>query len=197
MNKKSDHDEWSKWWSAREVALEKVFGPMADLVRHSPVPFELGEAAGGVADVVYFREHVPNGVLAVTSDLIGRDGQVANALGNYELAICRRGELDWADYLISRMAYYTFRKALNPMDTMDISSIVPKGSTISALLFLELARFRVRGRDAGVLLFMGITADELSACRSGRTASVLDALTEAGQFPFTDLNRFSVLAPTH
>lgn len=196
MSNRRDHGEWAKWWKARESAFEKAFGRMENVIRHSPVPFEAGEAAGGLADVVYFHDHV-DGELAVTSELIGRDGQVQNELGNYELAICRREEKGWGDYMISRMAYYTFKHELNPWDTMDISSIVPKGSTVSALLFLEFARFEVRSRKAGVLLCLGITPDELAACRAGRTTAVVNALNESDYFPYTDLNRPSVTLPAN
>jgi hypothetical protein len=194
MKKIRDHAEMTEWWKARTQAFEAEFGPMDDMVRHSNIPFEMGEAAGGLANVVYFRQHVP-GVLAVTSELIGVDGQVPNGLGNYELAICRRGESEWCDYMISRMAHYTFKQELAHGDVMDIRSIVPSEATVSALLFLEFARFEVKERDAGVLLCLGITPDELAACRGGRTTEVLEALSERDVFPFTDLYRPSVLAP--
>jgi hypothetical protein len=76
---------------------------------------------------------------------------------------------------------------------MDIGSATPEGSTIAALLFLEYARFNVRGKKAGLLLCIGITADELAACRKGRRADVEEALKKAGIYPYTDLYRRSVL----
>jgi len=47
----------------------------------------------------------------------------------------------------------------------------------------------VRGRKAGLLLCIGITADELAACRKGRNVEVEQALKEAGVYPYTDLHR--------
>jgi len=82
---------------------------------------------------------------------------------------------------------------LNPGDTMDIGSAVPKKSTVAGLLFCDYARFKIQGKDAGLLLCLGITADELDACHSGKKPKVLAALKKAGVYPYTDLFRQSVV----
>ena len=76
---------------------------------------------------------------------------------------------------------------------MDIGPATPEGATIAAFLFCEYGRFKVLGRDAGLLLCLGITEDELSACRAGNRSHVESAIKDAGVFPFTDLFRPSVL----
>ena len=129
-------------------------------------PFQFGADAGGVADIVYFKNHL-DGVVSVTSDLIGQKDQVQNDLGNYELMICHRDDEDWGANIISRLAYYTLDAKLNPGETMDIAEAVPEGSTISAFLFFGYGKFKVRSSKAGLLLCLGITADELEHCRAG------------------------------
>ncbi len=62
-----------------------------------------------------------------------------------------------------------------------------------AFLFFDYARFEVRGQQAGLLLCLGITGDELKACRGGRRAEVEAALKSAGVYLFTDLFRKSAL----
>lgn len=180
------------WWDARVAALESLYGPADEMVGHAAAPFDLGADLGGGADVIYFKNHV-DGVITVTSELIGRDDQQLNSLGNYELAICTRSEAPWAGALISRLAYYTLEAKLEPGNTMDIGPALPHGSSIAAFLFFDFGRFIVRGRSAGVLLCVGITADELQACYSGRRAEVENALRQAAVFPFTDLQRKTVL----
>src|SRR5262249_21643937 len=171
--------------------MEAVLGKMDEMVGHATIPFDLGADIGGAADIVCFRNHVP-GMLSVTSELIGRDDQRLNALGNYELAVCHRDDEQWGPNLISRLAHYTLRAELNPGETMDVGPSVPGGSTITALMFLELARFEVLGRRAGILLCIGITADELAGCRAGHARRVETALREKGIYPYTDLVRPSV-----
>lgn len=185
-------DDWEGWWDARVTAIEGVLGKSTGIVGHSPIPFHLGVEASGAADVIYFRNHVP-GTVAVTSDLIGCDEQVLNQLGNYELMICQRDDAKWGAGIIRRLAHYTLQAELNPGETMDIGPATPDGSTIAAFLFFDGGRFEVRGRKAGLLLCVGITADELEACRGGRRTEVEAALNSAGVYPYTDLFRRSVM----
>src|SRR5215510_1479956 len=188
-------NEWQEWWDARVAAFEKVLGKAERIVGHAAIPFEFGPDIGGAADIIYFKRHIP-GVVSVTSELIGRDDQIQNQFGNYELMICHRDDEQWGPNLISRLAHYTLQAELNPGETMDIGSIKPEEATISALLFFDYARFKVKGREAGLLLCVGITADELNACLNGRRAEVEESLKKAGIYPFTDLYRRSVLPPS-
>jgi len=185
-------DEWVRWWDARVAAIESVLGKSTGIVGHSTVPFDFGAEVGGGADIIYFRNHV-DGIVAVTSELIGHDRQLPNKQGAYELMICSREDDERGAHIISKLAHYTLRCALNPGETMDIGSAAPDGSTIAAFLFCDYARLIVRDRNAGLLLCLGITADELSVCRSGHRTRVETALKKAGVYPFTDWYRKSVL----
>jgi hypothetical protein len=187
-----DADEWGAWWDARVAAIEAVLGPSDEMVGHAPIPFQLGADIGGAADIIYFRKHVP-GVIAVTSELIGNEEQMQNSLGNYELMICQREDVDWGADLLCRLAYYTLEAKLEPGETMDLGPAVPEGSTIAALLFCDYAKFKVRDRHCGLLLCLGITASELAASRKGKTNKGLASLKAAEIYPFTDLERKSVV----
>jgi len=185
-------DEWTFWWDARIAAMESVLGKSCDTVGHGTIPFHFGAKMGGTADIVYFHNHV-DGVVSATSELIGCDDQPANDQGNYELIICSRENDEWGQNIIGQLAHYTLEFVLNPGETMDIGSATPDGSTIAALLFCDYGRFRVRDRDAGLLLCLGLTSDELSQCRAGNRTHVESALKDAGVYPFTDLFRETVL----
>jgi hypothetical protein len=190
---KSIHeDEWGEWWDARVAAIETVLGPCHDVVGHAVIPFDIGSDNGGGADIIYFKRHI-NGIVSVTSELIGRDDQVENELGNYELMICHRDEEDWGADIISRLAYYTLEARISPGETMDIASCAPEGATTAALLFFNYGTFKVRKRKAGLLLCVGITEDELNLCRAGKRGNVEKALKAAKVYPFTDLYRDSVI----
>src|ERR1700690_4212010 len=107
-SKSIPEDEWGRWWAARVPAIATVLGPCDDKVGHASIPFDIGADNGGGADIIYFKKHV-KGLVSVTSELIGRDDQVENDLGNYELMICQRDQEDWGPDLISRLAYYTLQ----------------------------------------------------------------------------------------
>ncbi len=172
--------------------MEEAFGKSADVVLHATVPFDFGYDAGGRADVVQFRDHI-DGTVYVTCELMGRSEQIANGLGAYELALCHRTNEDWGAAVISALAYYTLDARIDPGQTMDLGASVPKGSRITAFLFDEFATIEMMGKRAGVLLCIGITSDELAACRRGQHERVLKALKSKGIYPFTDLGRRSVL----
>ena len=188
----NEDDEWTLWWNARLAAMEEILGKSDDIVGHGMIPFQFGADMGGTADLVYFREHL-DGVVSVTSELIGCDDQLPNEQGNYELMICTREDDEWAQNIISQLAHYTLQAALNPAETMDIGPATPPDSSIDGFLFCDYGRFTVRDRNAGLLLCLGITADELEECKAGNRPRVEQALKSAGVFPFTDLFRESVL----
>ena len=181
-------NEWKQTWDARLAALTSVLGPTDGAVLHAMIPFHLG----GQADVVCFRKHIP-GRAAATCELLGEESQIRNDLGTYELMIAHRDDADWGPNVIARLGRYTCEARLEPGDTMQIGPAAPKGSAIAGFLFLEYARFVYREQRAGLLLCLGITADELDQCKAGRRAHVVEALNAASIYPYTDLQRRSVL----
>lgn len=183
-------DDWKQTWDARKSALESVLGPAEDTVLHAIVPFSLG----GQADVLAFRKHIA-GSVAATCELLGEPSQKRNLQGTYELAIAHRNENDWGPNIISKLARYTCDALLQPGQTMDIGPAVPAKSTISGFFFDDFKRMKFGGADAGLLLCIGLTADELAACRQGKRQKVYDALIAQKFFPYTDLFRPSVLKP--
>lgn len=185
-------DEWSLWWDARLAAMESLFGKAHDQVGHGMIPFQLGADLGGTADIVYFHNHV-DGVVSVTSELIGNEDQIRNSMGNYELAICSRDEDDWGPNIIGQLAHYTLETTLEPGQTMDIGPATPDDSSIAAFLFYDYGQFTVRDQEAGIILCVGITADELHMCRNGDRPQVESLLESNGVFPFTDLYHKSVV----
>lgn len=184
--------ESEQLWDERLTHLESLFGKTDDVVGHALMPFFLGPGVGA-ADVVYFSTHIP-GKLSVTAELIGCGDQKRSRLGNYELAIAHRtGEETWGANLISRLAHYTLEDVLQPGQTMDIGPAVPKGSKIDAFLFYDYGRFVFREEPCGVLLCVGITEKEKKACFSGKMQALLKALHDKGVYPYTDLDRESVI----
>ena len=181
-------DEWQELWNARVAALEPVLGPADDAVFHAPVPFHLG----GAADMLTFREHV-QGVVYVTADLIGDDRSMPSELGQYELMICLRQEADWAPQLIGNLAKYTIEALLKPYATMDIGPALPKPTELVAFIYLPYANLTVADKEAGLLLCLGITVDELSFAREHGPDDLVARLEQAGVYPFTALSRRSVL----
>ena len=168
--------------------MKSVLGETDGRVLHAPIPFHLS----GQADVLLFPKHIPGRVTA-TCELLGFEEQIKNQLGTYELIIAHRDDTEWGPTIISRLARYTCEACLDPGDNMDIAPAVPTGSPIAGFLFLEYARFQYRNQNAGLLLCIGITSDELQHCKNGAREEIVAALKERGVYPYTDLFRRSVL----
>ena len=192
MSSQQPGGEWKRTWDAREAALKSILGQTDGMVLHAMVPFHLG----GQADVLCFPHHLPGGRAYATCELLGEPAQKPNRLGTYELMIAHRDQDRWGPGVISRLARYTCDAQLEPGHTMELGPAVPEASTVAAFLFAEYAHFRYEGRDAGLLLCLGITADELAACRKGKQEQMLAALKAAGVYPYTDLKRASVPLPS-
>lgn len=189
----ADHDERATgqqvWRDACTAAMESVLGPAE---AHNPGSTPPARDDG--VEILRFRGHV-DGVVTATSGLIGCHDQIPNEQGNYELLICCRGDESWVADALRVLSAYTRRRALWPGETMSIGSMVPGGSSIVAFLFCDYARLAVRGREAGLLLCLGITAGELSQCRNGNWRKVDATLRGTGIYPFTDCTRRSTFKP--
>ena len=181
-------------WDAREAALKPILGEPGDSVFHSTIPFEF-RGAGGSADVVSFPNYVA-GATYVTAELTGLDaGQLKSSLGNYELMICARSELEEAASFIARLACYTCDAVLEPGQTMDIGDFFGDRS-LRAMLFTHPSEgpthFEFLGHRYSLLLCVGITPQELEFAHSHGSEELLRLLKSHGVFPYTVPGRASV-----
>lgn len=181
----------SVWKQKSLEALQELLGAAEEDIFSYEATDEDGQALDESVDVICFKNKFP-GVIATTWDRIGDDEQFANDQGNYELMICTREASEWALHVISQLALYTHEEPIEPGDTMDLDGALPEGSNLSALLFLDYARFKVLERDAGLLLCVGITADELEEYQNGDSNAFIEKLQDRGVYPYTDLNRESI-----
>jgi hypothetical protein len=130
-----------------ERALEKAIGPMQDMVGHAARPLALG----GFADVAWFQSDPRLGVVCATIELSLCDSQKPNEGGRYELAIATPQKDSAAANIISRLGRYTLDAVLEDGHTIDIEGAQPKGSPLSALLFLNFVRLDVPDAPVNVL----------------------------------------------
>jgi hypothetical protein len=183
-----------KWWHPPVKALEKILGPQGDTDLHAPIFFDMGAELGGAPDVHTFPRHKKGAIAYVTAELIGRDNQPANKLGNYEIMICLPKDFDAevVGAILTPLAYYTLEQPLNPGDTSDLGEIV-EGSKITALLFSDYGRFTVLKRECGLLLCTGITQRKMKYAAKQPPGTLEKKLRDAEIYPVTDFERESVV----
>ncbi len=187
-----------RWWRPRVKALEEVLGPQSDMDLHAMIFFDMGMEMGGAPDILAFPGHKQGAVAYVTAELIGRDNQIPNDLGNYEIMIClpEHVKSDLAETIagtiLTPLAYYTLEQPLNPGDTSDLGELV-EGSKVTALLFCDYGRFTVLDRQCGLLLCVGITQREAKYAARQPAVTLEQKLREADIYPVTDFTRKSVV----
>ena len=108
-------------------------------------------------------------------------------------------QLQKAADLISRLARYTCEATLEAGETMDLGTLFGEDSTIRGLLFAhpgeQPAHFAFLGNCYGLLLCIGITAEELAFKHANGSDGLLAALKQQGVFPYTIPDRLSVVLP--
>ncbi len=82
---------------------------------------------------------------------------------------------------------------MNSGETMDLGgNFVLDNSDIKALIFSQYANFKVKRKKYGILLIVGITADELEWAKENGGENLIKKLKETGIYPKTDFNRKSI-----
>ncbi len=187
MPNRTDINELDEVWEARAEGLGESLEADYCNVLHCPHPFALG----GNAEVIQFDDHI-EGSVYVTIDLTGKPG---DSYAEYELMICHRDDTTWGADIISRLAPYTLKSHIAAGETMDLDQSTPTESRIKALIFDTYQTFKMFGATYELRLCMGITKDELQFTFDHGPKPLLAKLKEARVYPYTDLNRHSVLKP--
>ena len=200
---KKKEEDWETTWNARVTALEKYFGKSAEAVWHSSTPpIQFGHC--GATDVLMFPNWVEGGEAYITAELTNHNiPQIKNSLGSYELMVC--GKTPPRDNrfpaFVGHLAPCTLEMQLDAGHTMSIPDFWRDGS-LPALLFVhpldeKPATFKLNGRRCGVLMAIGITAEELAFARAkpGQYDLLLVFLMAHGIYPFTIPGRKSVPLP--
>jgi hypothetical protein len=168
--------EWLHAWNERRMALEKLFGHAVELGPHPFFPYELG----GDAHVLAFANHIVGARLYVTTELTGTYG--------HELAMCVREDAPWAAPALNRLSA---QMPLHPGDTIAIGAVPRSSSKASSIRGFVIDDYG-SSRHCGVLLCIGVTAEELQMSSRFGSTTLLGELRGAGVYPFTDPDRDSI-----
>ena len=209
-------EQYERHYELKKTALEKILGPMYELVGHAIIPF----CVGGAVDMYYFTDCMP-GTVFVTMELIEPDGSgpKPNRIGTYELVTCTKltmpppennevrlkrleeGRLTDFDKIESRMkgimtgiGNYGFYAVLNPGETAEIPL---EDGEVNYLLFDEFnpkgIPFEIEGKKHCLLLCIEIFRSEVEYARQHGSKLLLDKLKNAGFYPYSDLDRKPVV----
>ena len=202
---KFSNEEWEKDYEEKEKALENILGKMYEIVGHAIIPFSVG----GAVDMYYFLNHIP-GTGFATMELLDPDGNgpKPNRLGTYELVaftkkLYNKSEETQTDFnLIERricgifttIGNYSFQAILNPNETCEI----PEDDSENRCLIFdnyqpENKEFKIGEKRHHLLLCLEIFRSEMEFARANGSAQLFNLLKEKGYYPYSDLDRESVV----
>jgi hypothetical protein len=204
-------EDYEKFHAAKVAAMEKVLGAMDDTMGQSKTPFE----EGGRVDLYYFTKGIPGTAMATMQlfDVKG-DGVRANRIGRYELVAFTRlarpkdgsdpnAAAEFADIQdrlcdhLTRAARQAQWDVVQPGDTADFPTY--KGETVY-LIFDECRGtgqdFVVDGKRYCLLLCMEIHKSEYQWAMRNGGARLIEKLKAAGHYPYSDMDRESVVEET-
>ncbi len=199
-------EEYEKDYELKMNGLENVLGKSHDLVGHAIIPFEIG----GTVDMYYFPNGIP-GTGFATMELIDPSGKgpVPNKTGTYELVAFTKLKYssDTTETqpfnkierhicgILTGIGNYSFEAKLEPLETCELPQ--DEGEPNLCLIFDEYKpngkEFRIGTRKHGLLLVMEVFRDEMEFAMSNGTGKLVQKLKEKGYYPYSDLDRKSVI----
>ena len=204
--KEFTEEEYEKDYELKMAGLESILGKSYDLVGHAIIPFDIG----GAVDMYYFPNGIP-GTGFATMELLQPDGSgpIPNKLGTYELVAFTK--LDYVQdtvktnpfNLIERrfcgiftgIGNYSFEAKLEPMETCEL----PRGEDEPNLCLIfdeyksDNKQFKIGNRIHGLLLIMEVHRNEMEFAMKNGTGKLIEKLKEKGHYPYSDLDRESVV----
>ena len=196
--------EYDGHYETKRAALERILGPMHDLVGHALIPFSIGAAV----DMYYFPNGVP-GTGFATMELIAPDGSgpKPNRVGTFELVAFTRltipsTEKNPEDHpftsidqricgILTTLGSYSSEAVLNPGESCEIPG--EEGRPTHYLIFDDYAPggtpFEIVGTKHCLLLCLEVFQSEALYAMANGTAAVLKKLKKAGHYPYSDLDR--------
>jgi hypothetical protein len=196
-------------YEQKRAAMEKILGPMHNLVQHAIVPFD----AGGSVDLYYFLHTMP-GTCFTTMEVMNPFGPdvLPSRIGRYELVAFTkhpyqphnnaRSEInpfgkinDRITHIFTMIGNYSRHAVLNPFETCEIPTVPPEPNW--CLIFDEYRRdnidFVIRGEKCGLLLIIEILRREMAFAMEHGGAVLIEKLKKCGYYPYSDLDRDMVV----
>lgn len=200
-------EQWDRCYQEKQAGLERILGKMHTMVGHAIIPFNVG----GAVDMYYFTDGIP-GTAFATMELIKPDGSgsVPNRLGTYELITFTRERYNPAEGeevsdfdkmerrmcgIMTSVGAYSFQAKLEPNETMEAPG--EEGEPNICLLLDDYrpdgVEFIISERKHGLLLVIEVFREEMEWARANGGGKLIEKLKKAGHYPYSDLNRQSVL----
>jgi hypothetical protein len=191
-------------YQLKEQGIEHILGKAHYVVGKAVPPIDMG----GPVAIYYFREHVAGtGFATMKISYPDENRDKTNRLGAYELVAFTKETYNTSAAntnfnIIERricgnltsVGYCSKATALNPGDTCEL----PTNENKNRYLIFDSytpggKKFMIGDREHHLLLCMEIFKEELDYARANNSVQLFNLLKQQGVYPYSDLNRESVL----
>lgn len=202
---KQSDEQLEAWYTAKTVKMETALGASDERVLHVIV----ADPDTGPFNTMFFGNNVPGTGLA-TCQLARPDqsGPSNSTYRSYEMIIFTREHVGQGDDLsdvagqspagllraaMNELAAYAFHASLEVGNTMEFPSDYDE--YVGGRCFL-IDAYAPESFDEnfGLMLVIEIHRDEMAFAMEGHSKALLEKLKQAGVYPYSDLNRLSVLS---
>jgi len=204
-----DKEAEEKWYEIKSKAMESILGKEHDIVMHAIIPYQIG---GGL-DLYYF----PNGIEGTgvaTKELIDANGKGPsnNSYEAYELVMFTKHELnldeaknDETEFgkahsninsILNLIARYSEQATLNPNETCEFPKEMDDVGG-KCLIFDKYEpsgqSLKIPSKKCGLMVVIEVHRKEMEFAMEQGGARLLNRLKENGYYPYSDLDRPSVV----
>jgi hypothetical protein len=205
--KESELEE--KAYHIKDKYIESIMGKEHGLVGHAIIPYSVG----GAFDQYYYPNYC-DGTAIVTKELVNYkfDSPKNDVYDAYELVIvtrnkvhCLLGEsaLEYDDgplyAILNAIGRYSATAKLNPFETIEFPDgfeNLSKRCLIIDAISASLCNQETHNKKFGLMLIMEIHRDEMEFAMQQKGIELIEKLKQNGVYPYTGINRPSVLDQT-
>ena len=197
------------WYEMKSAGLSMLLGKEHDMVMHAIIQFFAG---GGLHQYYYPQK---TGYAIATKELIDElgEGPQNDVYESYELCMFSKVPFDLSrandenspmgqshgllSDILNAMARYSFQACLNPNETMEFPESYPGLPAGKCLILDAITRngkgLEIGGREFGLMVAIVIHRDEMRFAQTQGGALLIEKLKKHGVYPYSDLNRRSVV----
>jgi hypothetical protein len=201
-----------KAYEIKSKYMESVLGKEYEKVMHAIIPFFVG----GALDLYYYPSYCDGTVIATKELTNYKFNKPKNDVYDaYELVMITRYKINlestreehpientfaydhkYINGILNSIARYSTEARLNPYETIefpDDTEVIGGKCLILDVLSEPLCNNRTRNKIFGLMVLMEIHRDEMEYAMQQNGKELIEKLKEKGVYPYTGINRPSVL----
>ncbi len=194
-----------EWYDKKSKMMESILGEEHGMVMHAIIPYEVG----GSLDLYYYPNEIPGTAVATKELTFACQESASNdKFEKYELVIFTKHDLDLdqignkdspfnqahhnINVILNAIARYSEHAKLNPLDTCEFPPEIEEIGG-KCVIFFDYGSGTEGKEEFGLLGIMEVFRNEMEFAMQNGTGLLIERLKGEGAFPYSDMDRESVV----